>query len=59
MEFREIDNLIEKYLAGETSLNEEKLIKKYLEENNELPEKYQQLKQLFNYFCDAGKEKAH
>ncbi|NJO88678.1 MAG: hypothetical protein HC831_06725 [Chloroflexia bacterium] len=58
MEFKEIDNLIEKYLAGETSLNEEKLIKKYLEENEELPEKYHQMKQMFNYFGDAYKEES-
>ncbi len=58
MEFREIDGLIEKYLAGETSINEEKLIKRYLEGNNDLPEKYQQLKQMFNYFGNVGKEKS-
>ncbi len=53
MDYREIDVLIEKYWQGETTLEEEKILKEFLNQP-ELPEKYQHLVMLFSYYGHAA-----
>lgn len=52
MEKHTIDLLFEKYLQAETSLEEEALLKKYVQNQSDLPEEYQYLKSLFGFYED-------
>lgn len=47
MEFNEIKILVEKYLDGNTSLEEEKLLSQYFSQCDELPEEFKSVKMLF------------
>jgi len=57
MEFKEIDQLLNKYFEGETSLEEEAKIKAFLQSKELLPEKYQRLKSMFGFFESNKNEK--
>lgn len=50
MEYKELENLLDKYFEGETTLVEEQQIVEFFEKNNELPEKYNQIKAMFEFF---------
>ena len=50
MELNNIDTLIEKYMSGETSLEEEYQLKKYFQENRNVSTKHLRYSYLFSYF---------
>ncbi|MFN8257621.1 MAG: hypothetical protein U0W24_18135 [Bacteroidales bacterium] len=50
MEFKELDKLIEKYLEGETSSEEENRLKDFLLSRDILPEKYLWIKSMFSFY---------
>jgi hypothetical protein len=56
MELNEIDQLINKYFEGETSLEEEAQIKAFFNSKRILPEKYQRLKAMFGFYESSKKE---
>lgn len=47
MEFNEVKILVEKYLDGNTSLEEEKLLSQYFSQCEELPDEFRSMKMLF------------
>ena len=47
MEFNEVKILVEKYLDGNNSLEEEKLLSQYFSQCEELPDEFRSLKMLF------------
>lgn len=47
MEFNEVKILVEKYLDGNTSLEEEKLLSQYFSQCEELPDEFLSMKMLF------------
>lgn len=56
MEPHKIEDLLEKYLAGNTSLDEEKKLRDYFTREKEIPENLREFKVLFSYFS-AEKQK--
>ncbi len=54
---KKIDEIIAKYLEGESSLEEEKQIREFLS-TDDLPKEYLYLKDQFEYFENAGNEKS-
>ncbi|MEN8125597.1 MAG: hypothetical protein ABFR32_10745 [Bacteroidota bacterium] len=52
MELYKIENLIEKYLKAETTLNEEEILKKYFLQDD-IPSHLIEYKILFNYFSNS------
>ncbi len=58
MELNNIDKLIKKYLAGETTLNEEKDLKNYFLKTKETPDKYLKFKYLFGHLDEKSAEKS-
>jgi len=50
MELNEIDQLLNKYFEGQTSLEEEAMIKAFFKSKDILPEKYIKLKALFCFY---------
>ena len=55
MERQQINNLLEKYLEGKTSLAEEKNLKTYFKNTANLPPEWEEYRVLFAYF-DSEKE---
>lgn len=55
MERQQINDLLEKYFAGETSLAEEKNLRTYFKNTTNLPPEWEEYKILFAYF-DSEKE---
>lgn len=51
MDFERIDRLIEKYWACETSLEDEKELKEFFQ-NNEVSDKYREAAAVFGYFAE-------
>lgn len=58
MEYKDIDTLLEKYMACESSLEEEKQLRLYFQTKKEFPEKHLKFKYLFRYFEELSKEKS-
>jgi hypothetical protein len=54
MNYNEIDRLLERYLDGETSLSEEKILRDFLSGSG-IPEKYKPYSDLFQGFAEAEK----
>ena len=57
IDMKEIKKIIEKYLEGETTLDEEKQLREYLENGN-IPKEYEPLRAQFEYFNEAAKEES-
>ncbi len=57
MEYNGIEELLNKYLEGESSLEEEVLLKEYFSQAS-LPDERKEMQQLFLYFAFAEKESA-
>lgn len=57
IDMKEIDKIIDKYLEGETSLEEEKQLREFFEQEN-LPKRYEPLRAQFEYFNEAAKEES-
>lgn len=57
MEYAEIKKLLKKYLEGETSLEEEALLREQFNQTD-LPGDDPELKEMFRYFVDARQETA-
>lgn len=55
MEYQKIEEILNRYMEGESSLEEENLLKKYFSQPG-LPPEQQEMKALFNYFTDAQRE---
>lgn len=53
MELAKIENLLEKYLAAETSLKEENVLKNYFSQEN-VPAHLEEYKSMFNYFTNSS-----
>jgi hypothetical protein len=53
MDYQEIDKLLQKYFDGNTSLEEEAVLKNFFS-NEKLPKEYLKLKGMFNYFSDSS-----
>lgn len=56
MELANIERLLEKYLNAETSIKEEKLLKKYFSEGNVAPH-LKEYESLFGYFSTSSNER--
>ena len=50
MDYNKIRELLKKYWEGETSVEEERLLKDLLSQNNQLPKDLESEKKLFDYF---------
>ncbi len=50
MEFKEIDNLLKKYFDGDSSLEEEALIWRFLKERKDLPIKYERIRSILAFY---------
>ncbi|GAA5225037.1 hypothetical protein [Membranihabitans marinus] len=50
MTTKEIEQIIEKYLNAESSIQEEELLRSWISQQNDLPEEYRYLKDMFGYF---------
>jgi len=53
MDFKKIDNILNKYFEGLTSLEEEKILKEYFASDN-IAEEHYPYKAMFNYFEQAS-----
>ena len=58
MESKEIDNLIQKYFDGESTLKDEIMIRRYLLENDSIPEKHERVKAIFLFFDSERHKKS-
>ena len=58
MEFKELDTLIEKYLEGETSKEEEIKLRNFLLTRDILPEKYHWIKAMFSFYHTEKSDKS-
>jgi len=56
MEFKEIDQLINKYFEGETSLEEEAKLKAFILSRDLLPDKYNRIKAMFSFYETGSTE---
>jgi len=57
MEYHEIENLLNRYIEGESSLKEEALLKEYFSQPD-LPPEQREMQEMFRYFVFAEKEAA-
>jgi len=57
MEYAEINEFLNKYLAGETTLEEEALLREYFK-RTDLPDDHPEMKEMFRYFVDAHQDTA-
>lgn len=57
MEYKEIEKLLNKYLEGESSLEEETLLKEYFAQPG-LPVEQSEMQEMFRYFTDSRSESA-
>lgn len=57
MEYREIEEILNRYLEGESTLEEESVLKDYFSQSN-LPSDQIEMKELFQYLSEASKESA-
>jgi len=57
MEYKEIEHLLNKYLEGETTLQEEALLKEYFD-RDDLPEHQPEIVDMFRYFASAQRQEA-
>lgn len=57
MEYHEIEEILNRYLAGESTLEEEAWLKEYFNREN-LPAEHREMQELFRYLKDAGMESA-
>jgi len=55
MEYHEIEKILNRYLEGESSLEEESLLKEYFSQP-EVPAEQREMKELFRYFTEAHRE---
>lgn len=55
MEYKEIEKLLNKYLEGESSLEEEALLKDYFAQPG-LPAEQHEMQEMFRYFTDSKSE---
>jgi len=55
MELAKIENLLEKYLAAETTLKEENVLKNYFSQEN-VPSHLEEYKSMFNFFTNSSLE---
>jgi hypothetical protein len=55
MEYHEIEELLNRYLEGESTLEEEAMLKQYFSQP-ELPPGHREMQELFRYFVATGKE---
>lgn len=55
MEYQKIDEILNRYMEGESTLEEEALLKQYFSQPG-LPAEHIEMKELFNYFIDAQRE---
>jgi len=55
MELAKIENLLEKYLAAETTLKEENVLKNYFSQEN-VPSHLEEYKSMFNFFTNSSFE---
>lgn len=53
---QEISDLLEKYFDGETSIEEEKILKEYFLHTENIPEEWKEYKTLFSYFEVASEQ---
>ena len=53
MDIKEIKVLLQKYYSGDTTLNEEEILKRYLVDNPEVPEELSAEKEQFAMYCRA------
>lgn len=58
MEYNDIDKLLDKYFDGNTSLEEEKMLRKYFRENKNLPMQLENIRHLFGYIDAEAEETA-
>lgn len=58
MEPHKIEDLLEKYLAGNTDLNEENTLRNYFTNGENIPENLQEFKVLFSFFKSERKKTA-
>jgi len=57
MEYKEIEDILNRYLEGESTLEEEAMLKEYFSQAS-LPAEHREMKDLFQYFADANLETA-
>ena len=57
MDYREIKALLDKYLEGNTSLEEEKILRKFFDEKQDVPEDIQYAKHMFSSFRNEASGK--
>jgi len=57
MEYQEIEELLNRYFEGETTLEEEALLKEYFSQPR-LPVEQRQMQEMFSYFAEANLETA-
>jgi len=57
MEYQKIEEILNKYLEGESTLEEEMILKEYFSQAD-LPAEHREMKELFQYFAQANQEAA-
>ncbi len=57
MEYKEIENILNRYLEGESTLDEESMLKEYFSRTG-LPTEQRELQEMFRYFNEAEKQAA-
>jgi len=55
MEYQKIEEIVNRYLEGESTLEEESLLKEYFSQPG-LPDEHSEMKELFNYFTEKQRE---
>jgi len=57
MEYKEIEEILNRYLEGESTLEEEMRLKEYFSQAD-IPAEHSEMKELFQYFAEAKQEAA-
>jgi hypothetical protein len=57
MEYHAIEEILNRYLEGESTLEEEMLLKKYFSQDD-LPQEQREMQEMFRYLTEAQKESA-
>jgi hypothetical protein len=57
MEYQEIEEILNRYLEGESTLEEETMLKEYFSQAD-LPEEHREMKELFQYFAEENNDTA-
>jgi hypothetical protein len=57
MEYQKIEEILNRYLEGESTQEEETLLKEYFSQAD-LPEEHREMKEMFQYFAEANQEAA-